>query len=436
MNELAQRFRNLKLSRQVLIGVGLLLAAGLAIFMLMPRQARYIVAAEQSYVPSLLLSGEVVAVDSSQLSAAVSSSIQEIMVREGERVSRGELLAILDAGQAEASVAQAQASLEYSQNHLARESQDEAYESNDLENQRLQAAARLEQAGLRLEEARRQLEQEQADYQRSVQLYQAGAISQQEYEQAGLRLEGFENGAALAEKEAELARLELEALQETASDIAMLESEVRQKRAALQSSQDRLDDYYLYAPVDGQVTELFKLPGDMLSAGETLLQISSTGRTRILVQPDQRYASLIQPGTRAEVWSQADPYRRWGGRIVYVKPAWDARAGTLEAEIELDDPGSGFSPGAIVTVQLLAVNPEQAIIIPQEYLGSLNSQSGVWLYRNEELSFAPVTTAEGNQNGLIIKSGVSSGDTIVFPDNYTEGQELRLVKDASYQASL
>ena len=431
-----QRFRNYKYRRPVIIGCGLLLAIGLAVFIFAPRQARHIVATEQDYVPSLLLSGEVVAISNGEVTSAVSSTIQELRVREGERVARGELLAILDSEGAEAAVAQAQASLEYSQNGLDRESQNEAYDSSDLANQREQAEARIVAAELRLEQAQRTQEQAQADYQRSAALYQAGAISQQAYEQSGLQLESVKNAAALAEKELELARLELSAIQETASDVAMLESEVRQKQAALQASESGLDDYYLYAPIEGQIIDIYKLQGDILTAGEALLSLSSTSRTRILIQPDQRYSSLIVPGTRAEAWSQADPGQHSGGRIVYVKPAWDAQAGTLEAEIELDDPASGFSLGAIVTVQLLAAEAQRAIIIPLDYLGSLNGQSGVWIYRSDQLVFSPVTTAEGNQNGIIVKSGIEPGDLVVFPDNFTEGQGLRLVKDDSYQASL
>lgn len=435
MNGLWYKFSNQKPLRKILIGAGLLLASGLAVFLLWPRQAQYIVAVPRSYIPSLLLSGEVVAIDNSAVTAAVSSTIQELRVRKGERVARGELLAVLDSAQAESAVAQAQASLDYSRNHLDQASQNEAYDNNDAANQRQQAEARVAEADLRLEQARHNLEQEQADCQRDNTLYQAGALSRQDYEQSLLQLESVQNAAALAEKEAELARLVLESIQDSASDVAMLESEVRQKEAAVQAAANSLEDYCLYAPAEGQVTDIYKMQGEMLAAGDILLNISSTGRTRILIQPDQRYSSLIQPGTRAEVWSQAEPDQRLPGRIVYVKPFWDAQEGTLEAEIELDESGFALSPGAIVTVQLLASESRQAIIIPQNYLGSLNNISGVWVYRGGKLAFAPVTTAEGNENGIIIQSGIEYGDMVVFPGNYSEGQELSLVEDSSYQAS-
>ncbi len=413
----------------LLIGVLLIYA------LFIPRQARSIEAAEHAYIPSLLLSGEVVAVHNGEISSRVTAAISELKVRKGERVNQGELLAVLDSRQAEAEIAQARASLEYSLNYLSRQEQSLSQEQSGVELDRQKAEKRIEKAALNLESARLELEQGQADYERSVAVYQAGAISLQEFEQAGIILKNQESAVALAEKEEELARLELAAIQDSTSDIAMRQSEVGQKQASLQASEAHLDDYYLYAPIDGQVTDIFKLEGDTLTAGETLLNLSSTTQTRILIKPDQRYAQMIAPGTRAEVWSQASPDEHFGGRIVYVKPDWDAQEGTLEAEIELDSPDPSFSMGAILTVQLLSLQEEKALIIPQSYLSSLTGKAGVWVYKSNQAVFVPITTAEGNANGVIVKSGIQAGDILLFPDSLSEGERLRLVPDDQYQPS-
>lgn len=103
----------------------------------------------------LAVNGKVAARDSVQIRAAVSGTVQDLLAAEGDRVSKGDILARLDASQQEAIVAQARSALEQGR---IQQAQATANYSRDRDLGSIIARSALEDARLALESAAQEVE--------------------------------------------------------------------------------------------------------------------------------------------------------------------------------------------------------------------------------------------------------------------------------------
>ena len=185
--------------------------------------------------------------------------VQELLVREGEFVSVGQVLARMDTQslraqllQAQALAQQAEASLETARSQVAqRQSEREA----------AQALVQQRQAELSAERTRAA---------RIATLAKRGDISRQAADDARAAVET--RSGALATSRAQLAAAEA-AIVTARSQVAAAESAVEAARATVARVQTEIDDSVLKAPRDGRVQVVVARPGEVLGAGGRVLNL-------------------------------------------------------------------------------------------------------------------------------------------------------------------
>ena len=226
--------------------------------------------------------------------------VAEILVREGDRVSRGAVLARLDASELEARKAAAEAQLEAARAALAE----------------LEAGARGEeiaQARAAVRAAEQQLEDARRDLARARRLHEGGAISQEALDKADTRFEVAE--ATLEQARQQLRVLETgprrERIRAQRAAVAAAEATVRQADAALGNAT-------VTAPFDGRVTTRHRDPGETVQPGQPVVT---------LLDPDDRWVRIYVAENRigavgidqpAVITSDTYPGREYGGRVVFI----------------------------------------------------------------------------------------------------------------------
>lgn len=381
------------------IMAGVLLAGCLLFYWLRPASVAALTVTEQEYIPSLLLSGEVIAEGSTLLSSLSTGKVVACPVTKGESVKKGQLLVQIDDTQARIERDRAASAVRTAAAQLEK-AQTVTFE---------QARATSIQADLALEAAQR-------DYEQTKALAEAGAVSQTQLEQAQRNLK-------LNQELARSARAALESVSGSGSAIAILQAELQQRQLDLQEKERLLAEYQILAPADGELLDLYVKPGELLTSGSRAALLAAGQELRVKVQPDQRYADLAAVGNKAQVWITNDAGVKWDASVVYTEPLGNAEQGSFTAELAFDQEPPLY-PGQLLSVQLFAAKQPDAVILPENYLTMQDGQNGVWKAIDGRAEFVTVQLGIRTGDGVVVTQGLKEGDMVLLPEGLQEGQRV------------
>jgi RND family efflux transporter MFP subunit len=236
------------------------------------------------------------------------------------------------------------------------------------------SAARVRQA----EAARRQA---QRTVERLRPLHEAGAISDQEWEQALTQLE--------------LASADVAA----ASDLLTLTS-----------------------PLAGTVTEVIARPGMIPSSGDPLVRVADLSQLVVYLRVGAADAAEIREGLRARLATGAE------GRVRRVALQADPATRLVEVEVGFA-PAAGLIPGTLATVQLEVASRPSAVQVPRAAV----RDGGVWVVGQDgRVTRRPVQVGLQASDMVEVLSGVQPGERVVVEGGslLSEGASVRIVDGA------
>jgi len=229
--------------------------------------------------------------------------------------------------------------------------------------------------------ARASFVQSEADEQRYAQLVSNGWASRQRYEQAK---------AALDTAEAQLATAEADA----------------------RVSENEATYSVLVADADGTVVETLGEPGQVVSAGQTVVRIAKAGPREAVVALPETIRPAIGSVAEASVYG-ADG-RRDAAHLRQLSDAADAQTRTYEARYVLDGEAAAAPLGATVTIRLASQASQPEVQVPLGAVLDDGRKTGVWVLDSatSTVRFRPVKLVRVSDDTAVI-SGLSSGDPIV-----------------------
>lgn len=260
-----------------------------------------------------------------QLSAPTSaegSRVAQLLVKQGDKVKAGQVVAILDSrDRLFASLEQAKEQVGVAQAKLA---QVKAGAKAGEINAQKAAIARIEaeqqgdttaqQATVARLEA--ELRNAQTEYQRYQSLYQAGAISASNRDSKRLTLDTIEQ--QLNEAKANLNRVKeakREQLNEAKAtltriaevrpvDVQAAQAEVNNAIAAVKRAQADLDLAYVKAPKDGQILNIYAWPGEVVKT-DGIADLGQTDQMYVVAEVYESDVSKVHPGQHARITSSS-----------------------------------------------------------------------------------------------------------------------------------
>jgi HlyD family secretion protein len=284
------------------------------------------------------------------LSFKVAGRIDRLMVDEGDAVTAGQPVAVLDVRYFEDDLA------------LAKAQRDQAAANYD----RLKSGFRVEE----IEQARAQENERQAtltraeqDYRRVAALRSTGGVSAQDYDLAR---------ATLAEAEARVrSAAASRALYEAGSraeDVAAARAQLAATDAQVVQAERRLADRTLYAPNDGVILTRARETGAIVNAGETVFTLTLASPVWVRTYVDEADLGAVKPGMPAAVTTDTPGGRRYTGHVGFVSPTAEFTPKTVETRelrtdlvyrlrVVVDDPDGGLRQGMPVTAAVALSTP-------------------------------------------------------------------------------
>jgi RND family efflux transporter MFP subunit len=316
-----------------------------------------VLAVKEDNIPDVRESvGTVRAAQTSDLASQMMGNIVEIRVHEGDRVYRGQVLAVIDDSKPRAAVDQANAA------ELATRQQLVAADSD--------------------------LALAQSTLKRCQYLYEQKVVSQQEFDEVNARYQ-----ATLARR-----------------DIA--QAGQVQARAVLSQARTSLDYTRIRAPFNGIVTHKKADSGTLASPGMPIFTVEDMGHYRLEVAVNESDLWCARAGGYVSVAIEALGNAELKGKVVQIVPAADPASRAFLVKVELP-PDTRLRSGLFGRAQF-SRGEQQALLIPRSAVVQRGQLQGVFvLDQNKVANLRYVSLGKSSESEIQVLSGLQGGERFV-----------------------
>jgi multidrug efflux pump subunit AcrA (membrane-fusion protein) len=324
------------------------------------------------------------------LTPKVSGKIVAINVELGQYVKQGQVLFSLDKTDLQNAVQQSEAAYQLALANLK--------QSSTSSDQGLETAKNsLRQAEQALADAR-------INEQRMTELFNQGAISAQQLEQARTALTN-------AETAYENAKQTLQASQQKAP-IAVSEASVAQAKVNLANAREQLANATVTSPISGYVSAVKGAVGEMASPQAPVVTIVDTDPLLVKANLAEQEITGVKVGTKVKVEISALK-KEVEGTVTAVSPVMDPALKAYPIEISLANTGNELKADMVVSVKLANQQAKQSLVIPRKAAFDENGKRYVYKLDGNVAKKVEVVTGEESSDLIEIKQGLAEGDTVV-----------------------
>ena len=316
-----------------------------------------VLAVQRMNVPDLLeAAGTVHAAQTSQLASQMMGNIVEIRVHEGDRVQRGQVLAVIDGSQPRAAM-------------------DRATAADNAAEQQLAAA----DSDLALAES---------TFKRYQNLYERKSVSPQEFDEVKARQQ-----AALARRD-------------------MARAGQAQGKAGLAQARTSVEYTRIRAPFDGVVTEKKADPGTLATPGVPIFTIEDLRRYRLEAAVNENDLRYVRMGQPVPIVVDALDNSEMKGRVVLIVPAADAASRSFLVKIEL--PGDLRLRSGLFGRAKFSRGERSSLLIPRTAVVERGQLEGVYVVdQNKVANLRFVTLGRPSGAEIEVLAGLQDGDRLV-----------------------
>ncbi|WP_027717631.1 efflux RND transporter periplasmic adaptor subunit [Desulfovirgula thermocuniculi] len=303
----------------------------------------------------LVVGGQVAGIRKAVVGPKVSGRVADVAVALGQYVAAGAVLFELDRTEVESQLRQARANLTRAE-----------------ENKKL--------ADINRENARKKLE-------RYKELFAAGAVSQDAYEQV------------LAEYE--------RAMVKTA------EADLEGARAQLEVLEAQLANMTVRAPFGGLVSKVNVNVGEVVSPSSQCVELVDIGRVKVAVSVGEEEVNRLRVGQECRVVVAAAGPGPFTGKITAIGPAADDKSKAFNVEVTVDNPEGLLKPGMYAEVHLVVGRAENALAVPVDAVVSKGNKKAVFVVEGDTARERAVVTGISDGKLVEVKEGLAGDEQVV-----------------------
>lgn len=375
--------------------------------------------------PSLVAGGYIKASRLVYVVPKISGRIIAIRVDEGDKVEKGELIALIEDDDYRASVEEAKAKLMLAEANLA----------NIKAGSRSEAIANMK---AQVESAEAEKEYWFKELERNKNLSKKGFISDNE-------LNNFKLNYRVADKKVESLKESMNLLiaGPRKEEIKIAEAQVDEARAKLTIAQNNLSYTKVTAPFFGTILHKYKDVGDYvtssmsfienyntLSMGTPIVAIADFSQLEVTVDINETDINKIKLNQPVEVIPDAYTDDTYPGKVKLISPKVDKNKNTIEVKIILTDISNSILKHDLsVKINFLhETNRKETrhILIPLKAVFNKNDVNYVYVVNNSKAYLKKVTIGEKNVDLVHIIDGISEGESIILSNinSLKEGDEV------------
>jgi multidrug efflux system membrane fusion protein len=220
----------------------------------------------------------------------------------------------------------------------------------------------------------------------------------------------------------------IEELEQRQAEFKQADADAKASAAQVRQAELSLSFTRIIAPIDGRISRAEVRPGNLVTAGSTLLSVlvsldpiyvSFEGNERIYL----RYQELAREGIRPSSRQARNPVRvglagesgfPHPGEMVFVDNRLDPATGTIRARALLSNAERLFTPGLFARLQLIGGTSKDALLINDRAILTDQDRKYVYVVGDDRRAMRKDITLGREIDGLrIVQSGLQDRDRVV-----------------------
>ncbi len=184
-------------------------------------------------------------------------------------------------------------------------------------------------------------------------------------------------------------------------------------KAQVDLAQARVEDRRIYAPFDGVVGLRNISPGELVEAGDDLIEIIDLTPVKVDFTIPERHFAQLKPGQTISARAEAYPDRSFIGEVRFVSPRIDPISRAAQARAFVLNEDFALRPGMLLLVEL-NFGSTQVLTVPESALSPIGDQQFIYRVNAEGLAERVPVKIGRRQKGIAeILEGLEVGETIV-----------------------
>lgn len=304
------------------------------------------------------------------VSAKITGILEKLYADQGDRVHKGQLLAELDAKELRAREMASQAARNRAQRDLARAQADVVKAQADL--------------GLA-----------QSNYQRDLEVFKPGYISQAAFDTTKAQLRVAESEVAA-----------------TRANVTALEAAVKQSESETQAAEAVQGYTRILAPMDGLITVRKAEIGDTITPGTPIFQMVNLDQIWVAAWIDEAQVAPLQEGQKAAIKLRSG--RVFRGRVVRLNKEADTVTRELEVDVKFDELPHPLVIGEEAEVVEISTGHERGPAAPVSAVFERDGHTGVLVVERGETVYREIDPGFQDGKRLAVRQGLKEGDLVVI----------------------
>lgn len=368
---------------------------------------------EENYVPveiqtvkkdtianSIALNGKIYANEEVMVIPQMPGKVSEVRVKLGDYVDKDQVLFVMDQKEIQRAIEQAEQAID-----LATRGVEQA--ENVVRTSKIQYESTKE----RMDDALVALERMKA-------LYEAGAISKSQLEQAEL---------AASTKPLEAAETQVKQAEVTYQQSL---NQLEQARSAYEHVKSNLDNTLGKAPIAGIVNSLNVVEGELASSAQAAATIVDIDQVYLQVNVSENIVNKLHQGQEVSVKVPSALDEEIIGKIDYISPTVDQRTQLYLVKVHLLNEDHKIKPGMSGAMTLETESRQDVLAIKRSAIIEKEEETLVYLVRDERAIQQKVTLGLDTGSYVEVIEGLKEGDVVITKGQHyvTDGQRVKVVR--------
>ena len=201
--------------------------------------------------------------------------------------------------------------------------------------------------------------------------------------------------------------------QAAVAQIDLAKAQSTQSKARLDELRINLSNTVIVSPVNGFVAKRAVDPGAFVSQNAPIVDVVDISSVRLVVNVVERDLKELRAGATAKVEVDAFPGEMFQGRIARVAPVLDPATRTAPIEIEIPNADFRLKPGMYARVGITTDNRKETLTVPVDAVADLGGRRGVFQHLNGVAIFRTVEIGTEGEDLIEIVGGLTEGDQVI-----------------------
>lgn len=193
-----------------------------------------------------------------------------------------------------------------------------------------------------------------------------------------------------------------------------IEKQARKAEESLRYYQERLVDTKISCPFNGLVTQRQREPGDVVVPGGKILQIIATDPLWVSAWIDETAIASVSIGQPVRVVFRSAPDVSYQGSVTRIAPSIDRETREFLVDVTVRELPSSWAAGQRAEVYIQTAKHETALAVPQAAVTWLEGKSGLFVDIGGRARWRNVTLGLRGVGDVEIVEGIASGDVALW----------------------